>query len=84
MTLEESIYYNNLRNNRNLNDYVFDLLFIIENGTVYPKDNVTFKLMSDGIPYVYYGDLDLNINNNLSTQNLFFNDSNFTRLLHYK
>ena len=80
MTLEESIYYNNLRNNRNLNDYVFDLLFIIENGTVYPKDNVTFKLMSDGIPYVYYGDLDLNINNNLSTQNLFFNDSNFKSL----
>jgi hypothetical protein len=53
MTQQETEYYNNLKANRNLNDYVFDELFTVINGTTVAKPNVGFKLMADGIPFVY-------------------------------
>ncbi len=53
MTAEETEYYNKLKANRNLNDYVFDQIFEVVNGVVVSKPNIGFKLMPDGIPFVY-------------------------------
>lgn len=53
MLQDEQIYYNQLKNNRSINNFVFDKLFVIINGNTLPKDGVAFKLMPDGEPLVY-------------------------------
>ena len=53
MTEAEKLYYNNLMNNRNLNTYVFDKLFIVVDNKVQAKPNMGFKLMQNNIPYVF-------------------------------
>ena len=52
MTQEESIYYENLKNNPSINNYVFDKLFTVINGTTVAKPNVALQLVG-GIPMVY-------------------------------
>jgi hypothetical protein len=51
MTQEETLYYNNLKNNPSINQNIFDKLFIFINGITIPKPNVTLQLIN-GIPMV--------------------------------
>ena len=51
MTQEETQYYNNLKDNPSINQYVFDKLFIVINGITMPKQGVTLQLIN-GIPIV--------------------------------
>ena len=55
MTEKEKSYYETLKNNPK--DYVFGKLFVVENGITKPIEGKWFKLMGDGIPFIYYTDL---------------------------
>ena len=69
MTQEESIYYENLKDNPSFNDYVFDKLFTTINGITVAKPNVALKLVG-GIPLVYNTFTSNNVFDNLFPNNL--------------
>ena len=55
MREKEKSYYETLKNNPK--DYVSGKLFVVENGITKPIEGKWFKLMGDGIPFIYYTDL---------------------------
>lgn len=51
MTSEEKEYYDNLKNDKSINEYVFDRLFENRDGNMIPIKDKHFQLMG-GIPFV--------------------------------
>lgn len=61
MTREELEFYEELKHNRELNEYAFDQLFILINNEPFAKPNVAFKLINRNVPFIYQGQLNLNL-----------------------
>ena len=68
MTQEETQYYNNLKDNPSINQYVFDKLFTFINGIIMPKPNVALQLIN-GIPMVTNTFSDFDVFGKLFPQN---------------
>lgn len=86
MTQDETLYYNNLKNNDSLNPYVFDKLFSIINGHTVDKPNVALQLLG-GVPMVVNTFNDSNIFAGLFPQGLDatnFNENTFQGIANNK